>query len=581
MPNMRYIKYFLYMDDLLMTSSDPDLHTAGQQMQMAIDGVQRWAALNGFTFGPTKTSAVHFTDKRGLFNLPTFHLDQVQIKFEESLKFLGLIFDRRLTFRQHIQSVRSKCNKAMNIIKTISSHQWGADQECILRVYRALVRSRMDYGGIVYGSASATALEMLEPVANEAMRYASGAFRTTPVATLRNICCEPSLSLRRKRMSINYYLKIRSLINNPAFESVTNIAHESLFSNRSVVPSFALRVKNSLSELGIPRGPELPIKPDVKQSEYTLRSRWTLQSPEVDVSLGGHLKESTPNWVYQVEFQNLIDTRYSTCECIFTDGSKTQDSVGCAAVYRDQTSMQSLPTNASIFTAEIQALKLAINIIRSSQLDNILICSDSRSALQAVKNPYTNNPIVSSVQLDFDELLTSGRNIAMCWIPGHANIQGNETADKKAKLACQQTHTFFPLPYSDYYPLVENGVNALWTSEWRNSNNKMLKVKDHVKKWVKQEGFSRRDEVVFNRLRAGHTRLTHSYLMEGIPAPPVCPLCDNSIITVEHIMLNCESLSEARRGVISQHSTLETMLGRSIPKSVYGYVHEIGLFNET
>ena len=36
----------------------------------------------------------------------------------------------------------------MNIIRTISANEWGGDQESILRLYRALVRTRLDYGSI-------------------------------------------------------------------------------------------------------------------------------------------------------------------------------------------------------------------------------------------------------------------------------------------------------------------------------------------------------------------------------------------------------------------------------------------------
>ncbi|XP_075234116.1 uncharacterized protein LOC142331949 [Lycorma delicatula] len=45
---------------------------------------------------------------------------------------------------------------------------------------------------------------------------------------------------------------------------------------------------------------------------------------------------------------------------------------------------------------------------------------------------------------------------------------------------------------------------------------------------------SRREEVVLCRLRLGHTRITHEYLMSG-EAPPLCTRC-NCRMTVHHIL---------------------------------------------
>ena len=583
--NLPHIKYFLYMDDLLLSTSHPDLDIAGRTMQSAIDQVQRWSILNGFTFAPAKTSAVHFTDKQEMFREPDLHLNQVQIKFEDSIKFLGLIFDKKLTFRQHIQSVRARCNKAMNLIKTISSHVWGADQESIMRVYRALVRSIMDYGGIVYSSASATTRDLLEPIANQAMRLASGAFRSTPIASLRNTCCEPSLSIRWNRLSITYYLKIRSLINNPAFESVTSVALERLFLNKGETPPLSIRVKSLLEEWGI-RGLELPVKPAIKQFEYKQRSRWSLRPPGIELHLASHPKETTPPAVYLSEFRSLRQNKYRNFECIFTDGSKSQAGVGCAAVYEDQSEMQPLPTHASIFTAEIEALRLAIEISRSNNFQNTLICSDSRSVLQTIANPRINHPIANSVQLIFDELLSSGKNITLCWVPGHSNIQGNERADEKAKQAGQQPTTYYPLPYTDYYPLIEEKITEMWTREWTNSHTKMLKIKNHVKKWRKQDGLTRREEVVLNRLRIGHSKLTHGYLMESNTheLPPICHFCEDDLLTVGHVFVECQRLRDQRRTHLNycpEEATIKTKLGKTADvKKVLGFLRAIDIFDE-
>jgi len=58
-----------------------------------------------------------------------------------------------------------------------SAHFLGADQETLLHLYRSLIRSKLDYGCIVYGSARGSYLRMLDPIQNHALRLCLGAYR--------------------------------------------------------------------------------------------------------------------------------------------------------------------------------------------------------------------------------------------------------------------------------------------------------------------------------------------------------------------------------------------------------------------
>ena len=57
-------------------------------------------------------------------------------------------------------------------------------------------------------------------------------------------------------------------------------------------------------------------------------------------------------------------------------------------------------------------------------------------------------------------------------------------------------------------------------------------------------GLSRRDSVLLNRLRIGHTRLTHSFLLTGDDLPE-CGTCQCPL-TVKHILVECVDLKDVR-----------------------------------
>ena len=57
--------------------------------------------------------------------------------------------------------------------------KWGGDSDTFLMLYRAIVRSKFDYGCIVYGTASNTNLRQLDNIHNSGLRLALGAFCTS------------------------------------------------------------------------------------------------------------------------------------------------------------------------------------------------------------------------------------------------------------------------------------------------------------------------------------------------------------------------------------------------------------------
>ena len=86
------------------------------------------------------------------------------IKVETEAKFLGVIFNRTLSYSSHVNYLKTNCLTALDILKVVGNTDWGADQKALLCLYRAFVRSKLDYGCIVYGAASNNILKKLEPI---------------------------------------------------------------------------------------------------------------------------------------------------------------------------------------------------------------------------------------------------------------------------------------------------------------------------------------------------------------------------------------------------------------------------------
>ena len=61
-------------------------------------------------------------------------------------------------------------------MKVLYPTTWGADQTTLLQLYQSLIRLRLDYGSIVYGSARTSYLTMLDPIHHQDLRLALVAF---------------------------------------------------------------------------------------------------------------------------------------------------------------------------------------------------------------------------------------------------------------------------------------------------------------------------------------------------------------------------------------------------------------------
>ena len=68
-------------------------------------------------------------------------------------------------------------------MRVVANQEWGADKSVLLK-YRSLIRSKLDYGCIVYGSARSSYIKMINTVHHQGLRLALGAFRTSPVESL-------------------------------------------------------------------------------------------------------------------------------------------------------------------------------------------------------------------------------------------------------------------------------------------------------------------------------------------------------------------------------------------------------------
>jgi ribonuclease HI len=491
---------------------------------------------------------------------------------------LGVTFDQKLSFLPHIKNLKKECSNALNILRVISGSDWGADKRTMLHLYRSLIRSKLDYGAIVYGSARASYLKILDPVAHQGLRIALGAFHTTPVHSLYAEAGEPPLSLRRIRLSLCYYLKIRANPENPAYQQVVEPSLIEKYKLKpEVTPPFGIRVLEHLGKAGI--------NPNIVCDDPLLTSTcpWNLVPPVINWSLTKLKKNSTAPQVFKQLF--LVESqKYKDFEHIFTDGSLQGEAVAAAAVppkHTNKTLQHRLPDGCSVYTAELKGILLALKYAYQSKLTKFLIVTDSLSSLEAISTRKITHPLLADIQDLHTSLINDGISIAFMWVPSHTDIRGNELADEAAKQALKHEVSTVPaqfVPFDDLKRKVKAYVEDAWQKQWsEQTDNKLLKIKPVLSESSCSDTKNRREETILTRLRVGHTKLTHSFIFDGTDRP-WCAACD-SAYTIQHVLLECVDLLEVRRKYFNCHSMRD--LFTKIPcRLLFAFLKEINIFHK-
>ena len=285
------IKCSLYVDDLAIYYSSSNMPSIERKLQHSLNRLGRWCDENGFKFSPTKTMCVHFCQLRKHHLDPQRYLNGTQIPTIGETKFLGLIFDPKLSFIPHITSLKSRCTKSLDLIKVLSNTTWGADRKVLLRLYRALIRSKLS---------------------------CLGAFRISPVQSLYVEANEPPLDMRRTRLSLQYGVKLMSNEVNPAYSAVfqSDIVATYEAKERAIKP-LGLRIERHLDGVGFHTHIIAP---------YTVMNTrpWKLIVPTVCFDLCKYKKSDTDPTFYRLHYSELLES-FTDYTHIFTDGSKDGD----------------------------------------------------------------------------------------------------------------------------------------------------------------------------------------------------------------------------------------------------------------
>lgn len=519
--------------------------------------------------------------------LPTLVLNDAPIEFVDRVKYLGVILDSKLSLVSHVEYVKSRAQKRISILKSISGKSYGADRTVLLRTYKSLIRPILEYSSFILDGPGNRHVQSLEVIQNTSLRIASGALRTSPIRALQVDTNTVPLSLRRRELLVRYYLKVKSDRQHPCHHAIDPLSYEEVYRGLSErylkrISGFHIsyRLKDIFQEMQFD-------PPEQMVCERQTVAPWLLDNVKTIMLLTQGKRHMTDLEI-QAEFHELTD-RYHGYRLLFTDGSKQDMSAACAFTVNNAFFAYKLQDGVSVYTAELVAIREALKFVRTNRVFKALICSDSQSAIRAMSSQNREHPVLIEILELYHKLLSDGVDCVMVWIPGHQGIAGNVRADYWARKAHERPEvTHVNVGYREYVPLVRTCIFNLFSKMWQDYRPTQLQqIKPVTGYWTSCVRDSRKEEVVLCRMRLGHTRLTHSHLIDQ-QDPIECDLC-HCRQDVKHLLLDCRRYTVARRKLslacrnVGIALRMDTLLGnnvKSVLDAIFDFLRESDIYDK-
>ena len=152
-------KIVAYADDAVLLVSANRLKTLGKKIESSLTQVQRWYTSNGLLINPLKTEFMVMGKGNKLDIAVSECNKSIKITSKEHMKVLGVVIDQRLSWENHVASIKTKtCNAIRCIART--SHVLPLKSRMLLT--EALVKPHYNYCDVIYDGCSEKAKNNLQ-----------------------------------------------------------------------------------------------------------------------------------------------------------------------------------------------------------------------------------------------------------------------------------------------------------------------------------------------------------------------------------------------------------------------------------
>ena len=115
-----------------------------------LDKAERWREAHGVRFETSKYVLIYFTWYPNKSTQAAIQIANTVIQPSPDARYLGVVFDKQLRFKQHVQQIAKKGSKFALAISRIAKSTWGPMYQQTRTLFTTVVAPRMDYAAIIW-----------------------------------------------------------------------------------------------------------------------------------------------------------------------------------------------------------------------------------------------------------------------------------------------------------------------------------------------------------------------------------------------------------------------------------------------
>lgn len=503
-----------YADDLVLMVKGKFESTIFERMQYALGLVNKWCGETGLRVNPSKITCTLFTNRRKI-PCPPITLNGVILKMTSEVKYLGIIFDQRLTWNPLLKYITKKANNAYFACRRLFGKTWGLNPQMIIWLYQTIIRPIIAYAAVVWWPKTEQlgAQVTLNKIQRLICLSASGATRTCPTAALERLMGLAPLHLYIKRVAGSRAIKLKTT----GQVRLTRPGHNSILDK--------LVLADETTQLS-----------DMMVKTIDCRRNFTIRIPGRDL------------------VENIISSLPQHASVWYADGSKSNQGTGAGVVGPGVRICFPLGKTPTVFQAETVAIETGVLqcLKKKYKRTEIYIISDSQAVLSALAGPVFSSKLTWSCYNNLKKLGRDNR-VTLMWSPGHTNILGNKAADTCAKEGAGGVF-YGPEPsvaYSKGYVArrVLSWEQGRSVSQWESSLGMRQAKKLLNYNFTNLKDILKMDRSSLKSLTwylTGHGPFNYHLYKLGKSPTEYCRFCDLEQETAEHLLFGCSALAPRR-----------------------------------
>ena len=150
----------IFTDDRNLFFSHKSIKELSHTANLELNKVFRWFNANTLSLNKDKTKYIFFhnaCEKDSIpLKLPSLFINDREIKRITSIKYLGVLTDEHLTWKEHITVFE---NKVLNNLDLLYRARRVTDSTTLKNLYFSFMHSCLNYGNIVWASTNTTKLK--------------------------------------------------------------------------------------------------------------------------------------------------------------------------------------------------------------------------------------------------------------------------------------------------------------------------------------------------------------------------------------------------------------------------------------